>query len=748
MQHDVLTTRLNRAVVPLALACAVAAAVAVPASAEDDLTSLSYIAYVERYATVQTATQEETLEAVMNMPLVPGDRVDTARQARVELRLSDGSSVWLDQYTALALDAVAYSRGTDDPRTVLFLADGSAIVAIPSSSLVEEPTRVDGPGATVYLNGPGWFRLETLRSNTTRVEVWEGSADVLTGTGTVQVRTGSSAEIADHQVVRTEAYLTRGDDFGRWVMDRVQPTEEGSSTRHVGQRYARQGAVLDNYGSWIYIDSRDLWAWRPAVAATWRPYTHGRWYWTHTGWSWISYEPWGWLPHHYGTWFFDASHGGWLWLWGDYWGPAWVNWMWWDGWVGWCPRGWYDYWYWDHWRRPWRDGWHPSGPRPPRSSTMPPAGAGRDSRDPVRTTRGGDEGRPTPGRLALDISGSARLDQMDTRGWNVVPASDFGDSHLARRVRPAGEVLASAPGDARAVVASGPLLTEPPQAGSAAREVERAFRQVDRSNDLSPLLARNDELDATAIAAAARPVDTATLARRTQAPVSREVTRLEGAPGSTSIERRADTVRPGISTRPETDRAPANIHRPLGRDTLTDRTPLTAPSTPRTGTLLGGDAFGRSGAQPRSISPPSGSDQRSPVIPRSGGRIVPPTSGSVTAPGVRSVTPPSSSRSPSVAPRPVLRPSSPSLRAPSSRGPSSSTIQRPSSSSSRPSVRPRSSSSSTPPPSVRPRSSGSSSRPSVAPRSSSSSSSSSRSVRPAPRSSSSSSSAKPSRPRE
>ena len=49
------------------------------ASGEDETTSLSYISYLERYATVQPVNQEESLEAVINMPLVGGDRVDTAR---------------------------------------------------------------------------------------------------------------------------------------------------------------------------------------------------------------------------------------------------------------------------------------------------------------------------------------------------------------------------------------------------------------------------------------------------------------------------------------------------------------------------------------------------------------------------------------------------------------------------------------------------------------------------------------------
>ena len=166
-------------------------AVATPvlASAEDDLTSLSYISYLERYATVQPAGQEENLEAVINMPVISGDRIDSARAARVELVLADGSVLWLDEYSAVSFDALAYSRDTRSDRTVLFLAEGTIILEIPESALASEPTRVDGASATVYLNKPGLFRVEALRDGGLRVEVWQGLAEAASAAGGVLVRT-------------------------------------------------------------------------------------------------------------------------------------------------------------------------------------------------------------------------------------------------------------------------------------------------------------------------------------------------------------------------------------------------------------------------------------------------------------------------------------------------------------------------------------------------------------------------------
>ena len=145
-----------------------------------------------------------------------------------------------------------------------------------------------------------------------------------TSAGGVLIRAQSAAEVGAGEVQRSEAHITWNDDFSAWVEMRRQ-IPAGESSQHVDLRYSRQAAQLDNYGSWVYVDDINSWAWQPAVGGSWEPYRAGRWYWTSTGWAWISYEPWGWLPHHYGSWHFSVGFG-WTWSWGGYWGPAWVHW--------------------------------------------------------------------------------------------------------------------------------------------------------------------------------------------------------------------------------------------------------------------------------------------------------------------------------------------------------------------------------------------------------------------------------------
>ncbi len=647
-------------------AAILALAVVSVASAEDAMTSLSYIAYLERYATLQPANQEDSLEAVINMPVVPGDRVDTARLARVELHLSDGSTLWLDQYTSVSFDAIALSRDTDGDRTVLFLAEGGLFIEIPPDAPASKPLRIDGAASTIHLTSAGLYRVEALPDGGLHFEVWDGLAEASSTAGAILMRTGSVAEAAAGTVTSVDARLTQGDDFARWVDERrrVFPSD---SSRYVDERYGRQANLLDNYGSWLYSDSRDSWVWQPSVGSEWRPYTSGRWYWTSTGWTWISYEPWGWLPYHYGSWNLDVSLG-WVWSWGPVWGPAWVNWMWWPGYVAWCPSGYYDSWYWNHGggHHPYPPGGGHGGPRPPRGDVLPPRSvssrlAPAALRDPV-----------DPSRFALDLHGQVPLDQVDPRAWNAVPTRDFASPNLSRFVEPGEDALRGRPGE-RGVVISGPLVTDNPVRQSPSTAVERVFQREmpTATDDLAPILARDDNLDPRRASQLARPTTTRELADRSPVVTAPErATRRVVTGGSPSTEARPQ---PNIyrSTLGPTDRrspaewrpsdsgsrtAPRQAPSNLPRARPTYRTSPDGRVSPGTVVRPAPSAAGRTtgGSTPTWRVPTIGSS-RPVIVPRSSSPSGGSRSPTVRSPSPRRVAPSSGSRvspsSPSAAPR-------------------------------------------------------------------------------------------------
>lgn len=96
-----------------------------------------------------------------------------------------------------------------------------------------------------------------------------------------------------------------------------------------------QFPVLNAYGNWIDVGTYGR-VWQPSVMSDWRPYTNGQWVWSDRGWMWDSDEPFGWVVYHYGEWIqMDAL--GWVWIPGNDWSPARVNWYSGNDYIGWAP---------------------------------------------------------------------------------------------------------------------------------------------------------------------------------------------------------------------------------------------------------------------------------------------------------------------------------------------------------------------------------------------------------------------------
>lgn len=95
---------------------------------------------------------------------------------------------------------------------------------------------------------------------------------------------------------------------------------------------------LSPYGQWIDYPGYGY-VWMPDAGPDFKPYvTNGRWVYSDEGWIWASDYDWGWATFHYGRWFFDQNYG-WMWVPGNEWAPAWVNWRQNADYYGWAPLG-------------------------------------------------------------------------------------------------------------------------------------------------------------------------------------------------------------------------------------------------------------------------------------------------------------------------------------------------------------------------------------------------------------------------
>lgn len=622
------------------------------AFAEDDATSLSYISYVERYATLRPAHDKETLDVVVNMPVLAGDRLATARGARLEIVLADATTVWMDEFSTLDFDALAFSRDNPAPRTALYLSDGTAAFELPAHGLGDATLRVDTPAGVLFLQRPGLYRLDVDRGQV-EIRSFSGLAELPSGAGSSLLRAGQQAYLSTSGRLETQALYEPRDEFWRWVSERRRPAPPSRTAEQLGVRVASRAAILDSYGDWIYVDS--YWAWRPRVAVTWVPYSYGRWYWTPVGWTWISYEPWGWYPYHYGSWTYHPRHG-WLWCWDWVWGPAWVHWFYSGSYIGWCPRGYYDSWYWGRYRHYYRS-------YPSRWS-----------------------------EVTLDFRGRIYLDDIDLRPWTVVPSSHFTHARLDR-VRLSPERIRQELPRTPAYVRSGPLFTRDvrPDPNAFEREFRRGLRE-DNIPDLTRVLRREEGIgDARERAPTVRMLPTRELIRGAERTEGGADTR-GGAPGRSEVRGRGEVRgRDGSSDWPsERQPAPVRGGQPeigapgRGSEGYGERPPVRVPDrsrpervdpgtpargeipdTPRRG--VGRPAPDRS--QPGdATSPPGGSgdEMRRPPERRAPAPVRPPTGSSDPSPG-RGAAPP-----PARPPAEYSRPAPPPPREPESPPPQSS----------------------------------------------------------------------------
>jgi len=312
---------------------------AVPLFAASSGRSHSYFTYDDGGTIIKQGEDGREIEARVNLPLFPGDEVTTARRGRAEIRLADGNVIALDRATTVRFVSILDSYDGDSSQTVVELRAGH--VAIERDNDTHQLLRLDTQSASYAATGNATYAVEADTRGGDRVTVLDGSIEVRTPTRTTRIREGEEARVDDQGIYDLASNRATTDDFERWFLRRSERYRTASS-RYLDRSLAYSEDELSAYGSWQFVAGYNSWAWRPRVAAGWRPYYYGSWHHGPGGCLvWASFEPWGWVPYHYGRWAYDPGYG-WIWLPGVGYAPAWVYWMYGPSYIGWAPMGWYD----------------------------------------------------------------------------------------------------------------------------------------------------------------------------------------------------------------------------------------------------------------------------------------------------------------------------------------------------------------------------------------------------------------------
>ncbi len=310
--------------------------------------------------------------AVLNQPVMGGDKISTGDGGRMELQLDFANTF------RLGPNSKANIANFTLKNIQIQLGQGIANYTVLKNSDAEP--EIDTPNVAVHpAHRDGVFRIEVRPDGDTIVIVRKGDAQIATPQGSAEVKTGEMATIrgdSNEAQYKISAAPDR-DDWDQWNIDRDRMIQNAQSWGHTN-RYYTGSQDLDAYGQWRNVpDYGDVWV--PNEPQGWAPYRDGNWtYEPYYGWTWVGYEPWGWAPYHYGRWLW--WNNAWAWwpgpVWGAYrpfWAPAYVSfWGWgagfgfgfgWGGWggFGWLPLGpgdWFHPWWGGYAGRFGWVGWH------------------------------------------------------------------------------------------------------------------------------------------------------------------------------------------------------------------------------------------------------------------------------------------------------------------------------------------------------------------------------------------------------
>ena len=253
----------------------------------------------------QRGDSGEWAAAVLNAPIVTGDKVSTGDNARAEVQLDFANILRLGDRTQATIANMT--------RDQIQVQIGEGIANYDALKDADASVEVDTPNVSIRPDkGGSSFRIIVHGGDETQVIVRRGSVDVSTPQG--DTRVGQGQIITIHGTGDDTAYKMAEappqDDWDSWVNERNDRIENAKSWQHT-DRYYTGSEDLDAYGQWKNVPDYGS-VWVPTQGPDWAPYRDGRWVWEpYYGWTWVPYEPWGWAPYHYGRWMYYDSAWAW-----------------------------------------------------------------------------------------------------------------------------------------------------------------------------------------------------------------------------------------------------------------------------------------------------------------------------------------------------------------------------------------------------------------------------------------------------
>jgi hypothetical protein len=321
-----------------ALAVALTVAFVLPARVlAADAPNVARISSVVDNAFVLGKDDVEWGYAEPNLIVEEGDLLQTNETGRAEVQFDPKLLLRIGEGTRIAVIEMDQGRvvGMDGGRLYFRISDRLS----PNEALT-----LTFPSGQLHATERALVRVDMLEGGKADVKVVRGAIDIeAMASPRKTLHAGERVIVSPEGKFEFAAFgPSRGDGFDAWNEQRDIALSTYKRPSQLSQNIVGQ-EDLNGYGTWVYNNQYNSYAWQPYVAQSWRPYSYG--YWVYSGlhgWTWVPYEPWGYATYHYGAWVYDPYYG-WLWVPGYTWRPAYVNWVGYGDYVGWVPVDPYGY---------------------------------------------------------------------------------------------------------------------------------------------------------------------------------------------------------------------------------------------------------------------------------------------------------------------------------------------------------------------------------------------------------------------
>ena len=300
---------------------------AIGATAQVDISpGVARVSLLQGDVSTQRGDSGQWDAAVLNAPIVSGDKLSTGDNARAEVQLDFANILRLGDHSQAIFANLTRNQ------IQVQVSEGIANYDVFQGN--EAAAEVDTPNVAIHPGRDGAsFRVIVNSADESQIIIRRGSVEIATAQGSTRADQGQMITV--HGTGDDTAYKSEdappADDWDSWISERDNKIQNAKSWGHT-DRYYTGSEDLDAYGQWKNSPDYGQ-VWVPAVSPDWAPYRDGRWVWEpYYGWTWVAGEPWGWAPYHYGRWLY--ADNAWAWWPGPVggtpyyrpiWAPAYVS---------------------------------------------------------------------------------------------------------------------------------------------------------------------------------------------------------------------------------------------------------------------------------------------------------------------------------------------------------------------------------------------------------------------------------------